>query len=341
MQAEITPHILKFITPARTSRGAYSQKYSWLLTLSENGFTGIGEASPLPDLSLDMQADRCNEGENLGDIFNRIYSLDSFEHEITKYPSLSFAYECALLDLKMKNNGIIFENSFTKKQYGIPINGLVWMNNTDSMLLEAEKKIAEGFQCIKFKVGALDHDAECKMLEAIRKKYSAFKIELRLDANGAFTKEDVLEKIKDLARFEIHSLEQPIKAGQTDPMAEICSKSKIPIALDEELIYVLFAEENFYKLLQNINPKFIVLKPTLLGGFRICNEWINAANKLRIGWWATSALEGNIALNHIAQWVSTKSNTLYQGLGTGLLFENNFKAGTEIRDGKLWFLDNK
>jgi len=328
-------HLLQFNKPARTSRGAYTEKSVWLVYLSEGNLRGVGEVAPLPDLSIDGQVDfdqvltqlQYFAGEGLP--FTELLNLCS------DYPALTFGLECAHLDLIGGGTGILFDTPFTKGEMGMRINGLVWMNDAESMYNEALSKIESGFSCLKFKVGALDPDAECRLLEKIRKVRNAFQLEIRLDANGAWAADEALYFLKEFSRFEIHSIEQPIKAGQADAMQEVCAKSPVPIALDEEIIG--HSVSDALSLLQTIRPPYIILKPTLLGGFGNADAWISAANKTSTGWWSTSALEGNIGLSAIAQWASSKNPAMPQGLGTGSLFNNNFSSRTIVRGEEIWF----
>jgi O-succinylbenzoate synthase len=338
MYISIEKHILQFIKPAKTSRGEYAEKPAYLLWIKDGNISVCGEASPLHDLSIDGKVDlleivKTFENQKLT-AQDLLEILDSWK----AYPSLRFALFCCLEKLKVQgeNKNIWVNNAFTSGLEGIKINGLVWMNDVDSMYQEAIEKIHAGFTCIKIKVGALDFDAECRLIEKIRKQFNAFKIELRLDANGGFSTEDALFQIKELSRFEIHSLEQPIKAYQPEMMGEICAKSKIDIALDEELIGVNL--DHAAALLSMISPKYIIVKPTLFGGFDICDQWITEASKQNIGWWSTSALEGNIGLSDIAQWVSTYKLSMPQGLGTGSLFVKNFPAKTKTVEEHLFYI---
>ena len=337
MYFQIHKHILEFVKPARTSRGDYVSKPSWLITLHDADKEGKGEVSPLPDLSMDANADFELEILNINNDLSNGVLLKEIINSLDYLPALKLGIECALLDLELNNNGIIFNTPFTQKTSSIPINGLVWMADTEAMMEEAIQKYESGFRCIKFKIGALDHDTECVLIEKIRKKYAGSKLEIRLDANGAFLPGDSLAQIKDFSRFDIHSIEQPIKAGNPEHMGEICAKSTIKIALDEELIGV--QKNNIAALFKTTKPHYIILKPTLLGGFSNCDTWIKYAELNQVGWWATSALEGNIGLSNIAQWVATKNNKMHQGLGTGMLFKNNFPAELEIIGEQLWFVN--
>lgn len=318
---------LKFIKPAKTSRGEYLEKTAVVLRLCV-GKTVLfeSEASPLVDLSIDGREDLMSI---LSPYLSTNYSLDSlFELKESLYqtPTLRFAVDCLIRQVK-QGNRVWVENAFSKKENGIPINGLVWMNDIQEMENEALAKIEAGFDVIKIKVGALDFDEECRLLERIRKKHNAFKTTLRLDANGAFDTDTALEQIKELSRFEIHSIEQPIKPGQEE-LEMICRETNIPVALDEELIG--FELENANSFIQKTKPSYLVLKPTLLGGLDRADSWVSVAEKNNIGWWSTSALEGNIGLYDIALWASSHRNTLPQGLGTGSLFVENFPAKTRV-----------
>lgn len=335
-KASFRKHRLEFKNAVRTSRNelkTHDVFYVRLQRLTDHKIT-YGEAAPLKGLSIDdvpgfeqkLQwfCGAINDGVKPADL--------DFEN----YPSIGFAFETALLAMKHQEAFKLFDTTFYTNAQAIAINGLVWMSETGTMLQEALEKSAKGFDTIKFKVGALDFDAECRMLELFRKRYHSFKITLRLDANGAFANNDALEQLKELSRFDIHSIEQPVKAGQPEIMQEICAKSKIPVALDEELIGVNVIN-NSAELLNYINPAYIILKPTLLGGLQKSDVWIQAANKNNIGWWATSALESNIGLNAITQWASTYNNQLPQGLGTGGLYVNNIESPLKVDSGKIYY----
>lgn len=295
---------------------------------------GIGEAAPLSLLSIDDVPNYQSVLENKLDEFCNVNSLEKLNLEA--YPSIRFGIETALLNLAAEDDRM-FQTTFTQGKRSMPINGLVWMNDAETMYQEAIQKINAGFNVIKIKVGALDFDEECRLLEKIRQDYSAFKVTLRVDANGSFDSHDALEKIKEFSRFEIHSIEQPIAANQWDWMQKICKESPIDIALDEELLGVQ-AKEKGDALLRYIQPQYLILKPNLIGGLSVADTWINLANKHHIQWWATSALESNVGLNAIAQWVSTYNNPLHQGLGTGSLFSNNFNTRLKMDQGLISFV---
>lgn len=333
MKARHTQINLQFRFPAGTSRGVLLQKPSSFLVLEQNGFTGIGECSTIPDLSIDPMEfyeqkldEVCawlNAGNNPDDI------------DLSAFPSIAFGLETALLDLKAKGSKKLFSSNFTEEKTGIPINGLVWMGDKAFMQKQITEKIAVGYHCIKLKVGALDFETELEIIKDIRQQFSAKEIEIRLDANGGFTPQDALEKLEQLAVYQIHSIEQPIKQGQLDVMADICQKSPIPIVLDEELIGVKSADKEL--IIEKTKPAYIILKPSLLGGFKQSEEWIQLAEKHQVKWWITSALEANIGLNAIAQWTYTLNSELPQGLGTGQLYHNNIPSPLEIRDAKLFY----
>jgi o-succinylbenzoate synthase len=250
------------------------------------------------------------------------------------YPALRFALETALFDLKTGGQKQLFPSDFTAGKAAIPINGLIWMGDFDFMWHQAEKKFKEGFSVLKMKVGALDFDEEMYFISQLRKYFP--EVELRLDANGGFPVDEALERLQALNQFKIHSIEQPIKQHNISKMAELCKKSPIAIALDEELIGIHRLAEKT-ELLRAVQPQYIILKPSLLGGFQACDEWIAEVEKLNIAWWATSALEANIGLNAIAQWTFTKGNPMPQGLGTGSLYENNIASPLVVKEGSLTY----
>jgi len=324
---------LQFKEPAGTSRGVLNMRTVWYLYVEENGQTGLGECAPLPGLSKEtpeqidfMIEDVCSDPMYFAQ--NKELLLD--------YPSLRFALETALLDLGNGGNRILFPSAFTKGDVGIPINGLIWMDDAETMRKQIESKLIMGFQCLKLKIGAIDFEEELGLLYSIRERFSPSQITLRVDANGAFKVDEALQKLGRLAELQLHSIEQPIAPGRWAVMAKLCDETPIPIALDEELIGINKREDKEL-LLDMVRPQFLVLKPSLLGGFAGCDEWIELAEDRRIGWWITSYLESNIGLNAIAQWTFTKNVKLHQGLGTGQLFTNNVESPLEIEGEELWF----
>ena len=335
-KASFEKYKLKFKQPVLTSRGGMSVKNGYYLSISENEKTGRGECSFIEGLSIDNLE---KYEETLSKLCNAIQNNDSaILPDLTLFPSIKFGWECAELDLKNGGTKIFFESNFTKGKKQIPINGLVWMGTPDFMLQQIDEKLANGFKCIKIKVGALDFEKELKFLDHIRKQFSPQTIEIRLDANGAFKKENVFKKLELLANYSIHSIEQPVKAGQHDLMKQLCKSSPIAIALDEELIGVSKNEKE--NLLSFLNPQYIILKPSLLGGIELCNEWVHLAEYKKIGWWATSALESNIGLNAIAQWAFIKGSSITHGLGTGNLYINNTPSPLFVSEGKLGYHTN-
>lgn len=327
-------YTLNFRFPAGTSRGVLHEKKVYFLFVKLDGATGIGECSTIPGLSID---DRPDFGEKVISTCNQINDgIDFRELDLVEFPAISFGLETALLDLRAGGNKVYFPGDFTSGKKGIPINGLVWMGNKDFMETQISSKIEAGFSCIKLKIGALDFGTELEILKNIRKKYPVSTLEIRLDANGAFAINEAAEKLERLSEYTIHSVEQPIKAGNWEEMAEICRQSPIPVALDEELIGVI-TEEKQKKLLSVIQPEYIILKPGLLGGLEKAQDWINMANQHKIGWWVTSALESNIGLNAIAQWTSSLNTSLPQGLGTGQLYTNNIPSPLTIQKDSLFY----
>jgi o-succinylbenzoate synthase len=339
------PYHLHFRFDAGTSRGVLKDKMIYLIKAFTEGnpeVSGWGEAAPLPNLSIDDTPDIASQISVYCENFSGL-SLPSNESAMLQWvsenipdqlPSVKFAFETALLDLLNGGNKRIFDTAFFSGLKSIPINGLIWMGGKEFMLEQIDQKLEEGYECLKLKIGAIDFDQECELLSYIRQKYDPSQITLRVDANGAFTPEESLNKLKVLSGFDLHSIEQPIKQGQLNEMAVLCRQTPFPIALDEELIGI-HGIESKKKLLEFIRPQFIILKPTLIGGIVSSREWINLAETMGIGWWITSALESNIGLNAIAQFTSTYSVTMPQGLGTGQLYKNNFESPLTITNGHL------
>jgi o-succinylbenzoate synthase len=315
-----------------------TEKETWFIVLEENGKKGIGECGILRGLSAD---DREDYEEKLNWVCQNIhFGEKALWENLLEFPSIQFGIEMAFLSLKSENPYVLFPSDFTNNSKSIVINGLVWMGEAAFMKEQIEEKLAQGFTCIKLKIGAIDFEKELDLLRFIRTHFTAKQIEIRVDANGAFSLNNALYKLNQLSGFELHSIEQPIQKKHTDSMAELCKNTPFPIALDEELIGVFSLEEKEV-LLQKIKPQYIILKPSFVGGFRGTQEWITLAQKYNMGWWITSALESNIGLNAIAQWTFLQNSDMPQGLGTGALYTNNIDCPLEVLNGQLWYSKTK
>ncbi|SFJ40746.1 o-succinylbenzoate synthase [Myroides guanonis] len=334
MKASYAKYELNFKRPSGTSRGVLHIKETWFLKIENEDKVGVGECAIFRGLGFD---DRPDYEEKLQWVVDNIFlGKDKLWDELRDFPSIQFGVEQAFLSLESSNPFILFPSLFTEGRASIPINGLVWMGDENFMKSQIDEKIKEGFSCVKLKIGAIDFDREIGLLSYIREQFSPQKMELRVDANGGFSSSEASDKLFILSEFQIHSIEQPIKQGQHDSMAGLCKITPLPIALDEELIGVVNYSDK-ENLLKKIKPQCIILKPSLVGGFKGSMEWIEIANRLGIGWWITSALESNIGLNAIAQWTFTLQSAMLQGLGTGGLYTNNFDSPLEVRQGALWY----
>ena len=332
MKASFFPYRLEFKQASGTSRGILKTKETWFIKIEDEHATGFGECGMFRGLSCD---DRPDFESKLKWVCHHIdLGLEQLLIELIDFPSIQFGLEMAFLDLLSDSSNVLFPSKFTSGKGSIPINGLIWMGDEQFMKSQIRSKIDAGFDCLKIKIGAIDFDTELSLIKAIRKEYDVETIELRVDANGAFSPLEAMEKLKRLSDFNLHSIEQPIRQGQYNAMAELCAHAPLPIALDEELIGIHDVTKRGL-LLQTINPQYIILKPTLIGGFSGSQSWIDIAEKQSVDWWITSALESNIGLNAIAQWTYQLNVNRPQGLGTGALYTNNIEAPLKIDNGRL------
>lgn len=332
MTAEYFRYVLEFKRPGGTSRGVLYEKETFILEISENEKKGVGECAIFRGLSFDDRPDYEEKLQWLCKNIEQDYVY--LKEQLKEFPSIWFGYEQAVLNLKYGNN-IYFPSEFTKGGTPIVINGLIWMGDIAFMEEQIQDKLDQGFHCIKLKIG-VNWNSEHEILKKLRQKFSENILELRVDANGGFNKNEAKTVLKQLSDLQIHSIEQPIKAGRWEDMAELCAESPTAIALDEELIGIIDINQKI-NLLDTVKPHYIILKPSLISGFSGSDEWISLAEERNIHWWITSALESNIGLNAIAQYTFTKKNPMPQGLGTGSLFVNNFESNLDLRGELLYF----
>jgi o-succinylbenzoate synthase len=334
MKASFEKYFLDFKIPGGTSRGVLKQKETFFITITTPTKKGIGECGLFRGLSIDDVPDY-EERLNWA-CLNIQIGLSTLLKKLIHYPSIQFGLEQAFLDLDSIDHEL-FPSPFTRGEKSIPINGLIWMGDISFMKSQIKDKLDNGFRCVKLKISAANWNEEKKFIQQLRNRYKKKELEIRVDANGAFSYKEAVEVLKELSDLDIHSIEQPIKQGQIAHMAKLCSQTPTPIALDEELIGV-FDKEKKQRILQTIKPQYIILKPSLVGGFKGSEEWIYLANKNNINWWVTSALESNIGLNAIAQWTYTLQNKLPQGLGTGGLFTNNTSSKLVVKQQHMWYI---
>lgn len=337
LKASFRKHVLNFKKPAGTSRGVMNTKDCYLLEVyfeGEPNTVGTGECSPLWGLSIDPEESYepiltalCQDINNYNSWLN---------NKLVNYPSILFGLEMALKDLESNGKRIFFPSNFTKRLDSVEINGLVWMGELSFMKEQIKTKLKDGYDCIKLKIGALNFDQEVQLIQSIREQYSKEELAIRVDANGAFSVEEAMDKLKTLNKLALHSIEQPIKAGNWNAMKSLCTSSPLPIALDEELIGVVEIDQQ-RELLQTIQPQYLILKPSLLGGFKATEQWIQLAEENNIAWWITSALESNVGLNAIAQFTYASGNKLPQGLGTGSLYTNNIGEVDFLKSNQFYF----
>jgi len=335
LEASYTGYPLYFHRPSGTSRGVMVEKPCWFIRLRQSdGVVGTGEVSFIPGLSVEDPAEIEIQLDHICKLISRGF-MDPGQ-SLPSLPGIQFALESAMLDLEGGGKQILFPSDFTRGSTGIPINGLIWMGDTGFMKQQIEQKIASGFRVLKLKVGALETEEELEVLSWIRSRYGTLELEIRLDANGAWTPEEALQKMEQFAAFGIHSLEQPVAPGKWEGLGMVCREASIPVALDEELIG-LDADREGPGLLDTVKPHYLILKPGLLGGFLNSERWIGLAGERRIGWWVTSALESSVGLSAIAQWTYGLSSSIPQGLGTGKIYRNNLPSPLRMEGGSLWY----
>ncbi len=347
MKISYYKHLLKFNFEAGTSRGILTERYTYIIRIEKDGIIGWGEASPLKGLSIDFIP---NFENHLTEVLNRVKKMshptslqevDSLldNLKLDSLPAIRFGLEQAMISILAEGNFNYFNCPFIDGNK-IPINGLIWMGKKGFMLDQAKTKFDSNFNCIKMKVGAIDRRDELEVLNYLRSLGSEKELTIRIDANGAFSTENVLDRLEEYSQFNIHSIEQPIKSGDWKSMSQVCKNSPIPVALDEELIGISSKDQK-EELLDQIAPPYIILKPTLLGGFKHTSEWIELAEQRNIRWWITSALESNIGLNAICQYSSWKKVSMPQGLGTGSLYHNNFDSPLTVNQGHIHYDQSK
>lgn len=341
LKAGYIKHRLKFLRPAGTSKGYLNYKDCWFISLWNDDcpqVKGIGECSILPNLSVDDRADvEAKIAEVCDQINGGTFQQGSL---LPNWPSIQFALEMAMLDLQNGGNRVLFPSKFTQGKAGVVTNGLIWLGDESNTRQQIADRLDRGYSCIKLKIGQLDWPTEYAILRFLRKQFKAHELSIRVDANGAFSPQKAYSVLEQLCELEVHSIEQPIKAGQVEALALMCNGTPIPIALDEELLGI-FDYKKRKELLETIKPQYLVVKPGLHGGFASSAQWVELARQNNIGWWATTALESNIGVNAIAQWAYTQNPDFIHGIGTGLLYSNNIDSPLSLRGESLFYRPNE
>ncbi len=333
------PYSLEFKKPAQTSRDTLYFKRGLFISLTWNEFTAWGEVSVIDSLSIDnvgrilLLLKKWQESaKNFTHIADWFQFID--EDDLSELPALITGLEMVKYNMANQSHLLYFPSPFTHGSMSIPINGLVWMGSYGEMQKQIDAKLSEGFTCIKLKIGAISWEDEYRLLSSLRNRYSADQLEIRVDANGAFTQTNVFSVMEQLHRLHIHSIEQPVAVNQWELMHEVVALRAVPVALDEELIGK-HTDYEMTKLLDAIRPDYVILKPSLIGGFSRSDQWILHAQKRNIKWWATSALESNLGLNALSQWAASRGPEITHGLGTGSLYKQNVDSPLQILNARL------
>ena len=341
MRFDIHKHVLNFKIPGGTSRGVLTTKDTYIVRLFKfDRLVGIAEFNRFEGLSTDPLSsyfDTLKKSvEQLIGLLDLVADLNDPKivvllQEYSDYPSIQFGLEQLTLGYLSNTSPFhLFDSPFSRGESSISINGLIWMGDINFMKAQIEPLLEKGFKCLKMKIGAINFDEEFRILKSIRDRFTTQELTLRVDANGAFDANSVLSVLDKLAVLGVHSIEQPIKAGQWQEMARVVEESPIPIALDEELIGLKTLESRT-NCIHTIQPDYLIFKPALIGGYGAIEQYRGIHNEF----WITSALESNIGLNAIAQYTATLNPTLEQGLGTGSLYTNNFDSPLLVTNGAL------
>jgi len=341
MHLDIHKHVLNFKIPGGTSRGVLTSKATYIVRLFEvDRLVAIAEFNRFEGLSIDplfSYQERLKKSvEQCLGLLDSVVNLNDprivdLLQENSDYPSIQFGLEQLILSYLSNTSPFhLFDSPFSRGESSISINGLIWMGDANFMKAQIEPLLEKGFKCLKMKIGAINFDEEHRLLKSIRDRFNHQELTLRVDANGAFDSESVLSVLDELADLGVHSIEQPIKAGQWQEMARVVEESPIPIALDEELIGLKTLESRT-NCIHTIQPDYLIFKPALIGGYGAIEQYRHIHDQF----WITSALESNIGLNAIAQYTATLNPTLEQGLGTGSLYTNNFDSPLLVTNGAL------
>lgn len=344
----LIPYTLKFNFDAQTSRGGLQERRTWFVLLRHPLYkgTGIGEVGIIPGLSPEDQPDIEQQLHDQLQFFCKMHSppdwpMSNYDRGTNvsafikaEYPSLRFAIETAWNMLASGGSLKLYTNEFTKGNQPLITNGLIWISSMEEMERQVAEKLIRGFRTIKLKISEERWSEELELLKKIRRTHPT--VTVRVDANGAFPLRAARQVLAELHNIGIHSIEQPIKPGMVSQLASLIRNSPMPVALDEELIGI-DGVGNMTQFLDEVNPKYLVLKPSLLGGLAVCTRWAKIAKEKNIGWWVTSALESNIGLSVIAQWAANTAPETVHGLGTGQLYSNNIGPALDLKGENLWY----
>tara|TARA_B100000029_G_scaffold509358_1_gene598373 strand:+ start:1753 stop:2778 length:1026 start_codon:yes stop_codon:yes gene_type:complete len=310
-----------------SSNFTHNIRSSWIIKITDNhGFIGYGEASPLPQFNTESleQSGYCLEGFKLAlkDI-NEDISLDellilSNVHTLN-VPSANFAIQTALYDLLSKKNNQPFSifvnpNSLTEVQS----NGIYKLTSLNQ------------YKVIKVKCGFRNLYDEIDMLDNLVQKTNS-DISFIIDLNQAYDLPKAIRFLKEIDRFNIKYVEQPLDKNQLEDLEELRYHSDIPIALDESVINI----ESINNILNQNAADIFILKPQSIGCIQKISQAVQlvySANKQVI---ITSSLEGSIgrfATMHLVAINCIKSPC---GLALEKIYEHEIHTFPRINNGAL------
>jgi len=187
----------------------------------------------------------------------------------------------------------------------------------------------DGFKVIKVKVGLGNIFDEIEQLEKLTDSYGK-KVLFRLDANGFFDLPKAIRFCKEMEKFNIEYIEQPLPVNDVDDLKELQFHTDIPIALDESITCL----ESAKKIIDMEVAQVFVIKPMVSGGFIESNKLIEVARSNNIIPIISSSLEtaiGRMACIHLVA-----SNKIQDacGLATDCFFNEDI-ATPQIKNGIL------
>ena len=290
------PLIEKF----KNSKNQYTNQQGLIFVIQTKEHVGLGEAVLLSGFSKHTMQEMIWAAESLIESIqnNEEYSMEELlitaEIHCSQTPSVQFAIDTALYDIESQKQNLPLSKILNKEAFGCI--------DCSQTLLDQKNIITS--DTVKIKIGANSMKDDISFLNKIEKEHP--NVKMRLDANQCYSIEELSYLYKNISHLNIDFLEEPIKNPNIKKIEYI--KNLYPslnYAIDESI----YQNRNYEKWIKNNLISTMIIRPSLIGGFRSFFSIIDLYQG-HLQLLVSSSLEnsvGNMAIIHLASTLSNKN----------------------------------